>query len=359
MYVPAWLKRLGEWFLEHEHFLVFCSLVLGHVFDYLTLGSPDGWYEHSVIVFYLTLTAVCIMVMHQRSTISKLERVPVVAIMQFAFGALAGSITVIYSLSGTLLGSALFFGLMYIVLISNEFLRSRYDRMYIHITVWFTLLVSYMALLVPILLGRIGDDVFIYAVAASIAVVTCLLMGVARIGGYGTVMRIVDAWLAVLLTAAVFLTLYFYNIIPPVPLSLKSVGVYHSIQKVSGDYLAQYETPNPLAFWLWTSTQYTLQQGQGAYCFSSVYAPVDLSTPIAHRWEYLNTVTDAWVTEAYVQFPISGGRSNGYRGYTHKTQLRTGTWRCSVETARGSLIGRHVFTVIEGESKIWATRVFD
>ena len=45
---------------------------------------------------------------------------------------------------------------------------------------------------------------------------------------------------------------------------------------------------------------------------------------------------------AYV---ITGGRSDGYRGYTLVNSYQNGKWRCSVETTRGQVLGRELFTI--------------
>lgn len=135
------------------------------------------------------------------------------------------------------------------------------------------------------------------------------------------------------------------------PLSLKAIGVYHSVlHQSSGGYLALYEEPAWYVFWRDTSATYTLSPssgaGQSAFCFSSVYAPTDLNTVIYHRWEEYNPQTKNWETQALISYPISGGRADGYHGYTVKT-VSPGEWRCDVETASGALIGQIDFNVAE------------
>ena len=48
--------------------------------------------------------------------------------------------------------------------------------------------------------------------------------------------------------------------------------------------------------------------------------------------------------------PVSGGRDEGYRGFSVKTALQPGDWRCDVKTAQGALIGRTSFTVTAASS---------
>ena len=153
--------------------------------------------------------------------------------------------------------------------------------------------------------------------------------------------------LEVLLIGGIFIAvngLYFANIIPPVPLSLKAIGMYHSVLHYSaGGYLVMYEPAPWYEFWQDTNSTFHYTAGQSAYCFSSVFAPADLTTPIFHRWEHYNESTGQWDTVFRISYPIEGGRSDGYHGYSATAGLTPGQWRCNVETSSGLLIGRVSF----------------
>jgi hypothetical protein len=124
--------------------------------------------------------------------------------------------------------------------------------------------------------------------------------------------------------------------------------VYHSVLKSStGDYLALYEAAPWYVFWRDTSNTFHYEPGQSAYCFSSVYAPTELSTPIYHVWEYYDPTTKDWQVESRIFYSINGGRKAGYRGFSATAGLKPGEWRCNVETASGALIGRISFTAVQ------------
>jgi hypothetical protein len=91
-----------------------------------------------------------------------------------------------------------------------------------------------------------------------------------------------------IIVAAIYIglnCLYFLHVIPPVPLSLKDIGIYHSLTRLDtaagsteGIYSATYEPAPWYVFWRDTSNTFTVA-GQGeASCFSSIFAPTDLST---------------------------------------------------------------------------------
>ena len=81
------------------------------------------------------------------------------------------------------------------------------------------------------------------------------------------------------------------------------------------------------------------------YAWSSVFAPTRLNTDILHRWSYFSESSGEWIDSSIVGFPIYGGRSEGYRGYSRKEKVFPGKWRVNVVTVRGQFIGRFEFTV--------------
>ena len=123
-------------------------------------------------------------------------------------------------------------------------------------------------------------------------------------------------WLGwiVLSVAAIFFAFnifYFLNVIPPVPLSMKDIGIYHSVlHNASGDYDATLEPAQWYAFWRDTSNVFHLSAGQTGYCFSSVFAPTGLSTSIVHSWEKYDSANNKWNVVWRVSYPINGGIPN-------------------------------------------------
>jgi len=142
---------------------------------------------------------------------------------------------------------------------------------------------------------------------------------------------------------------YVFNVIPPVPLVLKSGGVYHSISWQADHYLALGEKRSFLDFF----TQYPLYHrvpGEPVYVAVAVYAPAALSTTIVHDWQYYNEKASKWQSVTKVPVAIVGGRENGYRSYSVKQNVVTGFWRVDIKTATNKVIGRLKFEVVEDGS---------
>lgn len=334
---------------KYEAHIPAAALVAGFLWDTFTLGSPDSVFANIVLGGWFAIATASILLLNFKQRRGAVAPIIFLFLTQFSFGNLAGSLLVLYGKSGTFQGGALFFLLLGGFFIGNEFLRSRYTRVHFHVAVWYLLLLTYLALLVPIITGEIGERIFLLATAISLfAVAGFIVLLFVTTAEHFSRSGIIKIFLSVALIATTYNALYFFNLIPPVPLSLKNAGVYHSVSKLtSGDYRVTYETPPRYAFWRGTNYIFHLAPEESAYCFTSVYAPSGLSTSVYHRWQFYDEANKKWQTEVYVSFPIYGGRSTGYRGYSVKNELEEGMWRCRVETEGGTLVGVTTFEVMK------------
>lgn len=343
---------------RYEHHIGVGALASGFIFDLIIADRPDSIPNNILLLSYLFIAAAFIIILNLREMLRKDEQQSaeplfLLLVLQFCFGGLASNLLVLYGRSGTLAGSALFVGLLIALIVGNEFLRSRYSLLRFNVSIYYILLLSYCVIAVPTFITHsVGTGSFLLSGLVATAVIalflTVLFFAVFRGRDTQRLFGVSSLIVAIFLS---FNLLYFLNIIPPVPLSLKDVGVYHSVLKrSSGDYLALYEKGPWWAFWQNTSSTYHVPAGGSAFCYSSVFAPTELSAPIFHTWRYWSEETKSWESRSRVSFPIAGGRDAGYRGFSVKSSLTGGKWRCDVETERGALIGRTTFTVVETPS---------
>ena len=353
-------SKLFQLWQRYEHHLGVGALAVGFSFDLIVAKSPQSVFDNILLVSYLGIAASIIIILNlrkRRSSAEENQAEPLILllILQFCFGGLASNMLVLYGKSGTLAGSAFFIALLVGLVFGNEYLRSRYAQLRFNIAVYYFLLLTYCVIAAPTwLFHAIGPGVFLLSGLISLGVMSvfCLVLFTAVLRGN----RKRQLQQIVALIAAIFIIfngLYFFDIIPPVPLSLKGIGVYHSVLKSStGDYLVLYEPTAWYVFWRDTSATFHYEPGQSAYCFSSVYAPTDLTTPIYHVWEYYDPAAKKWETMGKISYDISGGRQEGYRGFSATAALQPGQWRCDVETASGALIGRISFTAVEAATSM-------
>jgi len=144
-----------------------------------------------------------------------------------------------------------------------------------------------------------------------------------------------------------FNVLYFTNIIPPIPLSLKELNVHYAVEREGQNYIVYSENTKWYEFY--KRSKFSHISGESLSAFSAVFAPTRLTSTISHKWSYFDEEEDNWVLLAKISFHISGGRDGGYRGYSVKKNVFPGLWRVDVVTERDQILGRKKFTVIAAD----------
>lgn len=340
-------------FLRH-HWLTF-AFILGFVVDTVTLNRVDELFDNIVLFTYVCLAMVSIIVLYaaiaerfsERANIFLRAKAPLV--MQYAFGGLLSGMLIFYGRSSSLAGSWVFILIIIAVIVGNETIRNRSSRLLYNLIIFFTGLFAYVVLIVPVFLGRMGPVVFVFSGLLALVLMWFLVALLSRV-----VPRFMDMQKRMLVFCVGLMyvgmnILYFANIIPPIPLSLKDIGIFLEVKREeTGSYLLTYEKPVWYAQWYRRSNDVvSITSSRDVYCYASIFAPARLNTKIFHTWEYYDEGV-GWVAHARIPYVITGGRGDGYRGYTAVTIDRAGSWRCTVETERGQVIGQDAFTVAQG-----------
>lgn len=358
-------QRPVELWHRYERHISAVGILTGFIFDLVIADRPDSPTNNLFLLSYLGIAGALIIILNLR-TARRRELEPAyqplffLFMLQFCFGGLASNLLVLYGKSGTLAGSALFILLLAAMLIGNEFLRTRYAQLRFNIAVYYLLLFTYLIIAVPtFIFHSVGVLVFLFSGFLSLLLIGGFLsiVYVAVFRGRQRGRQLYEVSVLVAMIFFLFNGLYFLKIIPPVPLSLKGIGMYHSISRLTaptgstqGIYTAAFEPSPWFVFWRDTSGTYTITSTSAqAACFSSVFAPTNLATPVFHKWEKYDEGAGKWVVKTRVSFPINGGREEGYRGFT-LSNVEPGQWRCNVETASGALIGRISFTVLQNQA---------
>lgn len=321
------------------------AFIFGFIFDYLTLTRIDRLYDNLVLSSYIIIAATGIIIIHAELT-SKIwgyltKFAPTV--IQFAFGGLFSGFLIFYSRSASLIASWPFLLLLLAMMIGNEIFKEKYSRLTFQLSIFYFVLFSYLIFLLPILIKKSNSWIFLLSGLASILAIYLFIKTLKKINEN----KIIKAKKYPTLAIATIFTLinifYFTNIIPPIPLALKDIGVYYSVEKIAPDKYDFQEISQPWYGFLLIYDRVPLRPGQSVSVFSSVFAPTALETDIVHHWQYHNG--EKWVSSSKIKFPIVGGRDGGYRGFSQKTSITPGYWRIDVETSNGLIIGRAKFLV--------------
>lgn len=354
-YLPKSTEELIHWY---ERYVSPFALIAGFLLDnFVFLDRIDSLQSYILLSSYMAIAAFGITFIHLAETgrvkykwiLALAPFAPVV--IQFAFGGLFSGFLAVYWRSASVAVSWIFVILIAVLLVGNERFRQYYTKLPFQIGIYFIALFSFFIFFLPIIFERIGSLMFILGGLVSLGLIAGFLYLLRRL--IPEVIR--EERVRVVRTVAaiylIFNVLYFTNAIPPLPLALKEAGVYHAVSRIGDDYVLSAEYIPWYKRYLLYNTTYHRVRGEPAHVFTAIYAPGSLSTVVLHEWQYKRD--GDWVTENVVPFTISGGRDEGYRGYSSKSSLRDGEWRVNVLTKSGQVIGRVSFTVVSaGEEPV-------
>jgi Protein of unknown function (DUF2914) len=278
--------------------------------------------------------------------------------MQYAFGGLLSGMLIFYGRSSALFESWPYILMILLAILGNETIKNRDQRLVYNLSIFFIGLFSYIVLMVPVWTGKMGAGVFVGSgFLALIIMYWFFKLLVWAVPNFIALQKRTVVFIIGLIYVT-FNMFYFANIIPPIPLSLTSLGIYHSVIRYDdGRYQLTYEEP---PWWLplrKADGTFHYSPGDNMFCYASVFAPTKIAIPIFHRWEYYDEAEGEWILHNRSSYDIKGGRDGGFRGYTLIESVREGTWRCTVETERGQALGRETFEVVEGDKRPFVTRV--
>ncbi len=351
-----------NWYARFERPISSISLVGGFIFDAVTLTRVDLFWENFWVVVHLLIVASSIFLVNylenRSPTAAADEKNPatlhfwLVNVLQWFFGGLLSTFLVYYFRAGSLSVSWPFMVLLAAAFVANESLKRHYARLRFQIALLFLSVFAYAIFIVPVLVHSVSNAVFIESGALSLAAIglfLVLLRFAARERFKGQFLALAGIVLGVF--AAVNL-LYYLNLIPPLPLSLKDGEIYHSLTvNAPGHYTVTEEVPAPWWNFLQPSTPVHLVAGDPLYAYTAIFSPAQFNLPIIHEWQYDDPAAKGWVTESRITLAVTGGSDGGWRTFSEMTPHAAGAWRVNVETLSGAVIGRINFTVIDGQSE--------
>jgi len=130
-------------------------------------------------------------------------------------------------------------------------------------------------------------------------------------------------------------------VIPPVPLSIPFIGVYHGVERTEEGYRLTHERP----WWrIWHNgdQHFRAQPEDKVYVYFRIFSPARFSDEVQMRW-YWKPAGRGWALQDTIPIKIVGGREQGFRGYGVKANYQPGPWRVWVQTTDGREIGRVYF----------------
>ncbi len=348
------LERLKTFYNEHEAACTAAFFVAGFLFDVLAVGRIDRLHNIIHQATYLSLCAFFTGLELRESCgkFSPAGRLKTawryhVGATHFMLGTLLNIYTLFYFKSASL-GTSLVFLLVLVSLLAvNELKPFKNYGTLLRMTLFSLCLVSYFTYLVPTLMGHIGLVPFMGSIAGASACAAALAWWLySRMPEQEQAVRknVVYPFAAV---AALFTALYLAKVIPPVPLSLSEIGVYHNVTREGSSFLLSSTRP-AWKFWQRGDQAFLARPGDVIYCWVVVFSPTNFAERLEVRWQF--HTQDGWGEPDTIPLPIIGGRDGGWRGFTFKSNYKPGPWRVEIVTSDGRELGRIDLTVIADAS---------
>ena len=272
-------------------------------------------------------------------------------LLHFMLGTLLNAYILFYVKSGSGLTAVVFLVLISLLLLMNELPRFHRLGPVVLVGLYSFALTSYLAYLLPVLLGHLRPWMFFAASALSF--LPMLLLGRAM-DTRGALKHVLFPAVGV---QALLLVLFVFRLVPPVPLSVRSVGVYHQVEREGSDFklsrLPRSRWSDP---WRQDERVFLGRPGDRVFVFTRIFAPHNFRDQVRVRWARRDA-RGRWEQSDAIPLRIVGGREEGFGGYAYKQNWAPGDWQVAVETEDGREIGRTRFEIRADPDT--SDRVFD
>ncbi len=352
------MTSLIQFYKRHKEHSTTFIFIIGFVFDILLLPGIEHPVTRYIGLAHILVVAALIMVREiivssnkASQTEQKLYSFASLGI-SFSSGAALSFIFVYSMRSAAFLVSWPLLLILALCILANELVSTHDFRFTLDVGVLLTALLFFVIFNMPILLNTQNDLVFTLSVIVT-AVISFVYLFLLQFTSESAKYEAPRTY-ALALGIPMFVgMLYFLNVIPAVPLSLKEGGVFHTIVRdSSGDFIASKEEDERVLKKYRNEIFHRSQEDTGIYFFSNINTPAKLTAPVSHVWEKYDNVAKKWVIIERIAFDIEGGREEGYRAYSKKENIEDGVYRVTVKIGGNRIIGREKFVVVSVSSPV-------
>jgi hypothetical protein len=345
------LERLRLYYARHEGRVGPLFFACGFVFDAAAVGRVDSWHVIAQQALYLAIVTALLIELFFVPEEPALEGpAPVrqfyyrhrLALLSFFLGTLLNVYTLFFFKSSSLLVSFSFLLVMVSLLLANEFGPFRRLGLAFKFALLSLCGLSFCATVVPVVSGHVGTGIFLASMALGCVPVLALAAWMRKRAPERSPAVRDQLLVPFGVMLVVFLGAYLLRVIPPVPLSIRYVGVYHSVERTPEGYRLSHERP-AWAFWRNGDQHFRAQPGDRVYVFFRVFSPASFADEVSMRW--FHRQADGWALQDTIPIKIVGGRAEGFRGYGFKSKYQPGAWKVQIETTDEREIGRVYFDV--------------
>lgn len=355
-------ENIKKFTVKYKNVLIFLA---GFLFDAITIDRIDASADIIIQMVYMTLlTGLLILQVRGHENLWTPPRILKkvwsynVEALHFLYGGLLSAYVILYFRSSSAGRTMVFFVFLGALLILNEMPQIRKVAHEIRLALYSFCVCSFLIYLIPIIIGRMGNAIFIFSVFISAVIVWFVSGFLVSSGSDKTERQIRLFWPAAAFFIAI-VVLYSFQLIPPVPLSVQYQGIFHKVSIENRTYTLQYLKPPFYTFWKRDSLPFIFSPGDPVYYFVRVFAPSRFKHTALIRWSFYDEQKKEYLESDRVPLEITGGRDQGFRGFVAKNRYKPGKWRVTTETSDGRIMGALNFEIREDKNpnaRVWATR---
>src|SRR5699024_4990795 len=98
---------------------------------------------------------------------------------------------------------------------------------------------------------------------------------------------------------------YYFNLIPPVPISLETGMAAYNVEKTDHSFRVTYKKPKSFArLWRPHDPTFNYADGDTVFVYTSIFAPTDLKKGVRHQWQWYDDNKNHWKTSDIIGYNI-------------------------------------------------------
>lgn len=332
----SFIRKSKELHQKHPNLLTAIFFSSGLVFDIFTLGQIDevgNFFAHTIYILLLIISFIHFDRKYENRLLNKLS-IYQRDIFHFLAGGLLSGFAIFFFKSSSLYSSGFFIIVILLLLLANESPKFQETGPIIKLSLVQFCISAFFIIYIPVIVGVMGVSIFIITLVLSAITLPIILYRFNHLAYKES--RIVAASMSAFLLIG-----YLANIIPPVPLSVKKIGVYHRVVKMENSYNL-YKQKSFSNYFGISSNDFKFLPGDKVYVFARIFAPKGLSDKLFVQWEKWES---GWKVSDKIPLTIKGGNSWGYRAFTYKKNYQPGLWRAKVMSSDNREVGRVEFSI--------------
>jgi hypothetical protein len=340
---------MRQWIEKNKPYFPAEFFIAGFLFDLITLSRIDESVQ--LLQQFVYLVVIGFLLIFEKSkrvehwfTKGFLNKVWIYRyeIIHFLLGSLLSIYTIFYFKSASIWNSFLFIGGLSALMVLNEFEKIKGLGGILRFGMFSLCSCSYFIYLVPIVWQHLGFFTFLFSLILSGIFYYFFFYLVSKYEHLSSQQLLKEVLAPGIVVHVLFFVFYVIGFIPPIPLSIEKIGIYHQISKQQDEYQLQYDR-DWWRFWEKGAQTFVAGPQDKIHCFVSIFAPRFFREQVKMEWWMKGA--KGWLKTDSIPFQISGGRDQGFRGYTVKSFFDPGSWQVRVLTSDDRELGRIYFTV--------------